>query len=300
MRTPNPPFKQSAARRCGQALLSVLPILLLTASCLYSNVHAQSTASIEGQVTDPDGAVVRGVEVTSISRQLGSRRTVVTDDEGRFQLAALAVGDYRVEVRATDFKTQIVESATLEVGKSFTLNFQLQVGDVSQAVTVTADRELTEQTTMAVGRVVDQRAVQETPLNGRYFLDLGLLVPGSVTPPQGAFSASPGRGLGSLAINTAGNREETVNYLVNGITLNNLTFSSISFQPADQHDTGVQSRQLDLQRRVRRKLRRRRQHRHALRHERVPRRAVRVPPQRRARRPQLLRLQLGTPRALQA
>jgi hypothetical protein len=55
-------------------------------------------------------------------------------------------------------------------------------------------------------------------------------VPGSVTPPQGAFSAAPARGLGALAINTGGNREETVNYLVNGITLNNLTFSSISFQ----------------------------------------------------------------------
>ncbi len=72
--------------------------------------------------------------------------------------------------------------------------------------------------------------VQETPLNGRYFLDLGLRVAGSVTPPQGAFSAAPIRGLGSLAINTGGNREETVNYMVNGITLNNLTFSSISFQ----------------------------------------------------------------------
>ncbi|HKR23052.1 MAG TPA: TonB-dependent receptor, partial [Pyrinomonadaceae bacterium] len=60
----------------------------------------------------------------------------------------------------------------------------------------------------------------------------GLLVPGSVTPPQGAFSAAPMRGLGSLAINTAGNREETVNYMINGITLNNLTFGSISFQPS--------------------------------------------------------------------
>ena len=74
--------------------------------------------------------------------------------------------------------------------------------------------------------------VQETPLNGRYFLDLALRVPGSVTPPQGAFSGVATAGFGSLAINTGGNREETVNYLVNGITLNNLTFSSISFQPS--------------------------------------------------------------------
>src|SRR5262249_4377345 len=93
-------------------------------------------------------------------------------------------------------------------------------------------RDMIENSTVSVGHVMDRRTVQELPLNGRYFLDLGLLVPGSVTPPQGAFSAAPIRGLGSFAINTAGNREETINYVVNGITLNNLTFSSISFQPS--------------------------------------------------------------------
>jgi hypothetical protein len=222
-----------AARGVGSSLPSVLLTLLLPAVALAAHpfhAGAQSTASIEGQVTDQNGAVVRGAEVAAVSRELGLRRTAVTDDAGRFLIAALAVGAYRVEVMAPGFQTHVVESATLEVGKSFTLNVQLRVGDVSQAVTVTAEQDLTEQTTMAVGHVVGQRMVHETPLNGRYFLDLGLRVPGSVTPPQGAFSASPMRGLGSLAFNTAGNREETVNYLVNGITLNNLTFSSISFQ----------------------------------------------------------------------
>jgi hypothetical protein len=74
--------------------------------------------------------------------------------------------------------------------------------------------------------------VQELPLNGRYFLDLGLLVPGSVTPPQGAFSSAPVRGVGSFSITTAGNREEAVSYVINGITLNNLTNASITFQPS--------------------------------------------------------------------
>src|SRR4051812_28060721 len=221
------------ARGVGSSLPSVLLTLLLPAVAFAAypfHAGTQSTASIEGQVTDQDGAVVRGAEVAAISRELGLRRTAVTDGAGRFLIAALAVGAYRVEVTALGFQTYVVESATLEVGKSLALNIQLRVGDVSQTVTVTAEQGPTEQATMAVGHMVSQRAIQETPLNGRYFLDLGLRVPGSVTPPQGAFSASPMRGLGSLAFNTAGNREETVNYLVNGITLNNLTFSSISFQ----------------------------------------------------------------------
>ena len=207
---------------------ALLTAALLTMLC--GPIHAQSTASIEGQVNDQLGAIVPAVEITAVSREIGIRRVAVTDDDGRYQIAALPVGSYRVEVRAPRFQTQIVESLTLEVGRRVTQNFQLQVGQVSQIITVPTDRDSIERSTMAVGHVVDQQMVRETPLNGRYFLDLGLRVPGSVTPPQGAFSAAPNRGLGSLAINTGGNREETVNYMVNGITLNNLTFSSISFQ----------------------------------------------------------------------
>src|SRR5947207_12806785 len=85
---------------------------------------------------------------------------------------------------------------------------------------------------MTFAWVVDFTFFSDLLVTGRYFLDLGFLVPGSVTTPQGAFSSAPVRGLGSFAITTAGNREETVNYVVNGITLNNLTFSSISFQPS--------------------------------------------------------------------
>jgi len=194
--------------------------------------QAQSTASLEGQVFDQQGAIVSGAEIDVVSREIGIKRVAVTDDDGRYQIAALPVGSYRIEVRARGFQTQIIESSTLEVGRRVTQNFQLQVGDVSQVVIVPTNQDSVELSSISIDHVVGQRMVQETPLNGRYFLDLALRVPGSVTPPQGAFSASPSRGSGALAINTGGNREEMVNYLVNGITLNNLTFSSISFQPS--------------------------------------------------------------------
>jgi hypothetical protein len=197
-----------------------------------SSAQAQSTATLEGLVSDQHGAVLPSVEITLTSQELGIRRVSRTDDGGRYQVAALPVGAYRIEARAPGFQTQIIESLTLEVGRRVTQNFQLKVGDVSQVVQVSAANELIEPSSVSINHMVDQRMVQEAPLNGRYFLDLALRVPGSVTPPQGAFSAAPMRGLGALAFNTGGNREETVNYLVNGITLNNLTFSSISFQPS--------------------------------------------------------------------
>ncbi len=69
------------------------------------------------------------------------------------------------------------------------------------------------------------------PLNGRHFVDLGLLIPGSVTPPANGFLTAPLRGQGSLAFNTAGNREDTVNFMINGINLNDMVQNQVTFQP---------------------------------------------------------------------
>jgi hypothetical protein len=207
-----------------------LPITLLFALALPT--CAQSTASIDGQVIDQNGAVVPGVTITAVSVDIGVEREATSDSGGRYQFAALPVGDYSIGARAKGFKTKVVENLRIEVGRRLAQDFQLEVGDVSEQITVSSTNDAIERSTTSVGHVVDQRMVQELPLNGRYFLDLGLLVPGSVTSPQGAFSSAPIRGLGSFSITTAGNREETTNYVINGITLNNLTNSAITFQPS--------------------------------------------------------------------
>lgn len=209
------------------------PLTVVVFFLLYACARAQSTSSIEGLITDQHGALIDGAEVTASDPEIGVTRLAITDDSGRYQLVALPIGDYRLEVRAPGFQTRILEQLRIEVGRKLTHNFQLQVGDVSQKVTVpTTASDLIERATVSVGHVIDREKVQTLPLNGRYFLDLGLLVPGSVTPPQGAFSSAPIRGLGSFSITTGGNREETTNYSINGITLNNLTNSSITFQPS--------------------------------------------------------------------
>jgi TonB dependent receptor len=69
-------------------------------------------------------------------------------------------------------------------------------------------------------------------LNGRHFVALGLLLPGSVTPPQNGFLTAPLRGQGSFAFNTAGNREDTVNFMINGVNLNDMVQNQITFQPS--------------------------------------------------------------------
>jgi hypothetical protein len=210
--------------------LALAGFLVSTVLVLSSSVYPQSRGALQGRIVDLTGAVMTGVNITVRNRATSLERIVQTDREGNYHAPALPVGSYRIEAHASGFQTQIVESLTVKIGLTTVQDFQLRVGDVSQEVTVTAASQAVERTTTSVGHMVDSRVIQEIPLNGRHFLDVGLLTPGSVTPPQSGFSTPPMRGLGALAINTAGNREETVNYLVNGVTLNNLTFSSISYQ----------------------------------------------------------------------
>ncbi|HKP85098.1 MAG TPA: TonB-dependent receptor [Blastocatellia bacterium] len=209
---------------------SLFIVFLLMASGMTA--RAQSTATIQGTVTDESGAVMTGAQVTVRGAAIGVERTTETDSSGNFQVAALPVGTYRIEVRAQGFQTTVVNDLILEVGKVMVQNFQLKVGGVTQEVSIVADAGLVETTTSTVGQIINQKTVQEIPLNGRHFVDLGLLIAGSVTPPQNGFLTAPLRGQGSFAFNTAGNREDTVNFMVNGINLNDMVQNQITFQPS--------------------------------------------------------------------
>jgi len=195
-------------------------------------VFAQSSATLQGTVSDQKGALMPKAKVVVHNQATGLERTAETDDEGNYQVAALPVGVYRLEVQAPGFQTQVVNDFSVEVARTITQNFQLTVGGIEQQVSVVSDAAVIESSTTSVGTVINQRTVQEIPLNGRHFVDLGLLIPGSVTPPQNGFLTAPLRGQGSFAFNTAGNREDTVNFQINGINLNDMVQNQITFQPS--------------------------------------------------------------------
>lgn len=98
-------------------------------------VLSQFSASIEGLIVDQTGAVVTGVEVKAICRPIGVERVEVTDTLGIYQIAALPVGDYRLEARAKGFQTQVVEPVRVEVGQRVLQDFQLRIGDILHEVT---------------------------------------------------------------------------------------------------------------------------------------------------------------------
>ena len=207
-------------------------IMLVAALLATSSALAQSTATLQGTVSDAKGAVLPNATVVVRNKSTSTERTTQTDTNGNYQLAALPPGVYSVEVRVQGFKTQVADQVTLEVAKTAVQNFQLDVGAISEQVLVSSDVPVIETATTSVGTVINQRTVQEIPLNGRHFVDLGLLIPGSVTPPQNGFLTAPLRGQGSFAFNTAGGREDTVNFMINGVNLNDMVQNQITFQPS--------------------------------------------------------------------
>jgi outer membrane receptor protein involved in Fe transport len=205
-----------------------LVVILLLAS---ATLDAQSGASLQGRVSDASGGVLRGASIRVRNDSIGFDRTALTDDQGRYEVAAIPAGSYDVTVESAGFKSIFVEALHLEVGRTLVRDFHLEVGDRREAVVVVADTPLIDRASAIVGHVVTPETIQEIPLNGRHFMDLGLLGPGSVAPSQTGFSVMPVRGQGALAINTAGNREEAVGFLINGVTANNLTFGALLFEP---------------------------------------------------------------------
>ena len=198
---------------------------------MASPVSGQTMAALQGRVLDSSGAALPGASVSARDVATGLTSVAATDGEGRYHLPAITVGTYQVTAEARGFRSERIESLTFEVGRTLVRDFQLSVDTQREAVVVSAAQPLLDRATSVVGHVVSSQIVQEIPLNGRHFVDLGMLVPGSVSPSQTGFSTTPIRGTGALAFQTTGNREEAVGYIVNGVTTNNLTFGSISFPP---------------------------------------------------------------------
>jgi Carboxypeptidase regulatory-like domain/TonB dependent receptor len=194
---------------------------------------AQSLARLRGTVTDEQNAVVANARIVVRNQATGEERTAASDATGEYQVSALPVGVYRIEVQADGFQARAVTDLRVEVAQTAVQNLRLSVGGVAEEVSVVGEAPVIQSDTTSVGQVIDQRTVQEIPLNGRHFVDLGLLIPGSVAPqPATGFLTAPLRGQGSFAFNTAGNREDTVNFMINGINLNDQVQNQITFQPS--------------------------------------------------------------------
>jgi hypothetical protein len=196
-------------------------ILLLTVSWLTCCCFAQdvSTGAIRGVVVDPSSRRIANASIVLINDATGLRYEHLSDSTGQFAFDFLSPGDYSARVTAEHMAPQVSPNLHVTVGAVTEVDFKLTVASVQESVTVSAEPKQVEMEPRGLSSVVDERAIQELPLNGRRFTDLALLTPGVTQDPRGQNSTSNG----DLAF--GGVRGFQTSYLVDGGDNNNGFFS---------------------------------------------------------------------------
>ena len=206
-------------RRADVFSIRVCVWALIVIALAVSPVFAQvDTGSITGTVTDPSGAVVSGAKVTLTNEGTGAALTTTTGTDGIYKFSPVHIGSYKLEVTSTGFQTTTQSGVTVNIGSTVGLNFSLKPGSQTETVEVTGAAPVLQTQDASVGQVVDQRAVNDLPLNGRNFTFLAQLVQGVNTPqPDTRGNAASG------AFSANGFRPAQNNYMLDGIDNNSDT-----------------------------------------------------------------------------
>src|SRR6266478_1930581 len=146
----------------------LLTFLFFVVVGLLSTAHAQTeTATIRGSVTDPTGAVVPGTTVRLIDLDRGLESQMTTGSAGFYTFANVRPGHYRMEVEKSGFKLVRLTGITVNVQDNVEENFKLNVGNISESITVEADKVNVNTTDGTVSTVIDRHFAENLPLNGR-------------------------------------------------------------------------------------------------------------------------------------
>ncbi|HZS04484.1 MAG TPA: TonB-dependent receptor [Blastocatellia bacterium] len=222
-------MKRNATKKAASVLVAVV-MTLASWMPLVASASAQTfTATLTGTVTDPGGAAVPNVKVVATNQGTKLDYTAQTSDSGVYTIPFLPVGKYVVTIEAAGFKRLASNEITLEVNQTARVDLKLQVGAVSEQVTVEGVAPILQTENITVGQVITGNTTVNLPLNGRNFQQLTLLVPGTINPNPGGFT---GAGMGSQGrpyVN--GNREQGNAFLLDGISVDETIDNRIGYKP---------------------------------------------------------------------
>jgi hypothetical protein len=207
-------------------------IFCMAALCTPPTMYGQATGSFSGTVTDKSGSVIAGATVKAISAGTGQSREAKTDDAGHYLIPLLPVANYTLHVEFQGFQTTEQRDVRLQVDESRVLDFSLSPSAVASQVEVLATAVAVETTNPSLGQVITSQQVAQLPLNGRDFVQLASLTPGTTqeTNPnsfftQGADSEVAARG--SFSLSVGGSRPNSTDWLLDGVDNNELTSGGI-------------------------------------------------------------------------
>jgi len=203
-------------------ILSLIVLSMIMLSLIMPpRLHSQdaATGSIRGAVLDSTGGRIPQASIVVINIATGTRYTATSDAEGRFGLDLLPPGDYSARAVAQGMSPQVTPQLHVDVGGTADLEFRLTIAGAQEHVTVSAAPALVETQPSSVSTLLDERAVNDFPLNGRRFSDLALFSPGVTQDPRSLTSATNGD------LSFGGIRGFQNAFLVDGLDFNNAFFA---------------------------------------------------------------------------
>ena len=174
----------------------------------------QDTGIITGVVTDRSGSAVPNATVALLNTGTNTSIRVTTDNDGLFVATPLRIGSYTIAVEARGFKKSVRENILLRVQDRLRIDFELEVGQLTETIEVTAGAPLLQSETTSLGQVMPTKPVSELPLNGRNFIQLIALTPGAYIPQRNNSLYQ------DFLIGINGNRIQNNNFLLDGINNN--------------------------------------------------------------------------------
>jgi len=205
-----------------------IPLILAVYAAL-SLLPAQTIdTSVLGVVTDPSGAVIAGASVSVTNNATGVKRPATTGADGQYEMRYLAPGEYTVEVTAAGFRTARASNVVIQLNQQARIDFSMKVGEVTEAVEVTAATPLLQTENATLGEVVGGERIVNLPLNGRNFTQLAALTPGVRVQDPNLFSASTD---GSRII-ANGTRAAWLQVNLDGVTMVNNRSNYINLYPS--------------------------------------------------------------------
>src|SRR5216683_3054232 len=200
--------------------------------CIPSFMYGQATGSFSGTVTDKTGSIIVGATVKATSEGTGASRESKTDDAGHYLIPLLPVANYTLRVEFTGFQTVERRAVRLQVDEQRELDFTLSPAAVASQVEVSATEVAVETTNPSLGQVITSEQVAQLPLNGRDFVQLATLTPGTSqeTNPNSFFTSgadSEVAARGSFSLSVGGSRPNSTDWLLDGVDNNELTAGGI-------------------------------------------------------------------------
>src|ERR1700760_3393040 len=217
---------------------TVLSIFLcLLVFLVAPSTYGQAIGSFSGTVTDKSGSAIAGATVRAISDATGVSREVKTDEVGHYLIPLLPAADYTVHVEFSGFQTTEQRGVKLQVDEARTLDFSLSPAAVSSQIEVEAAAVAVETANPSLGQVITSQEVAQLPLNGRDFVQLATLTPGTTqeTNPNSFFNGGASSEVstrGSFSLSVGGSRASSTDWLLDGNDNNELTAGAIAILPS--------------------------------------------------------------------